>query len=62
MRFCLHCGEDLDLCDCEEPWPNKDDNKEGCQFPGRCIMPGPHLASECHTVEMMEAFEKEQEK
>lgn len=27
---------------------------EGCIFPGRCLMPGIHLESECHTAEMME--------
>lgn len=28
-----------------------------CCFPGECLMPGPHMRSECHTVEMAEAFE-----
>lgn len=25
-----------------------------CAFPGRCVMPGEHMRSECATAEMME--------
>ena len=32
----------------------------GCEFPGKCLMAGPHLRSECHTVEMVRDFENEQ--
>ena len=47
--------EDFDGCehgvgfdeDCE-------DDPIGCVFPGRCLMPGVHLESECHTAEMIE--------
>lgn len=38
----------LDECDVEEF------EDEGCCFPGECLMPGDHVRSECHTVEMME--------
>ena len=31
-----------------------DDDPIGCVFPGRCVMPGTHLESECATAEMME--------
>lgn len=30
-----------------------------CEFPGRCLMPGPHHHSECHTVEMIRAYEEQ---
>lgn len=35
---------------------SEEDNEmePGCCFPGRCLMPGEHLSSECHTAEMME--------
>lgn len=36
-----------------------DGREEGCSMPGRCLMPGPHLRSECHDVEMMRDFERE---
>ena len=29
-----------------------------CQFPGACLMPGDHLPCECHTVEMIEAYNR----
>lgn len=37
----------------------EDDNNDsiGCLFPDRCLMPGEHLTSECHTVEMLEDYE-----
>jgi len=28
--------------------------KSECLFPGQCLMAGEHLATECHTVEMLE--------
>jgi hypothetical protein len=35
----------------------EDDEREKwtCAFPERCLMPGEHMRSECHTVEMLEA-------
>jgi hypothetical protein len=30
-----------------------------CCFPGKCLMPGEHLRDECHTIEMIEAFNDE---
>ena len=36
-----------------------DDAEEGCCFPDKCCMPGPHLRSECCTAEMMQDFERE---
>jgi hypothetical protein len=45
---CEHgVGFDEECEDCE-------DDPIGCVFPGRCVMPGVHLESECHTAEMME--------
>ncbi len=29
-----------------------------CAFPGRCVMPGEHMSSECATAEMMEDWAK----
>ena len=31
-----------------------EDDPIGCVFPGKCVMPGTHLESECATAEMME--------
>lgn len=28
-----------------------------CEFPGRCLMPGPHNRSDCHTAEMVQQYE-----
>ena len=50
--------EDTDVTDSTEP----DDYYEapaGCCFPVACLMPGAHLLSECHTVEMYDASIKE---
>jgi hypothetical protein len=33
---------------------------EGCCFPGKCCMPGPHYESECHTAEMLMALESQE--
>jgi|GEM_PF-3549196 len=33
---------------------------EGCCFPGKCCMPGPHYESECHTPEMLMAIESQE--
>ena len=47
---CEHgVGFDEDCEDCE-------DDPIGCLFPGKCLMPGEHLESECHTAEMMGAL------
>jgi len=35
----------------DDPAPLDDDR---CRFPGKCLMPGPHMPSECHTKEMQE--------
>ena len=42
-------------CEDTAEWLPLDLNRTGCCFPGQCLMPGPHLMSECHTVEMYEA-------
>lgn len=34
---------------------DRESDKWECQFPGECLMPGDHMASECHTVEMIRA-------
>lgn len=45
------CEHGVDFSEeCEEC----DDDPIGCLFPGKCLMPGEHLESECHTAEMME--------
>ena len=58
----LEREEDFDGCehgvgfdeDCEEC----EDDPIGCCFPGKCLMPGVHVESECHTSEMMEQAQK----
>jgi len=47
-------GFDEEREDCE-------DDPIGCVFPGKCIMPGIHLESECCTAEMMEHTHAEEE-
>lgn len=47
-------GFDEECEDCE-------DDPVGCVFPGRCLMPGIHLESECHTIEMMETDQIQKE-
>lgn len=32
---------------------------EGCLYPDKCCMPGPHYESECHTAEMLMALENQ---
>jgi hypothetical protein len=50
--------DDFDGCDhgvgFDEDCEDCDDDTEGCLYPGKCLMPGIHLESECHTVEMVE--------
>jgi hypothetical protein len=36
-----------------------DEDDFGCWFPDECCMPGLHMRSECHTAEMIEAFNAE---
>jgi len=43
----------------DDDGPTREDMMPGCCFPGRCCMPGPHLRGECHTPEMIEAWEAE---
>ncbi len=50
---CEHgIGFDEDCEDCE-------DDPLGCIFPGKCLMPGIHVESECHTTAMMEQVHDE---
>lgn len=50
---CEHgVGFDEECEDCE-------DDPFGCIFPGKCLMVGLHLESECHTAEMMEEINKQ---
>jgi 3-hydroxymyristoyl/3-hydroxydecanoyl-(acyl carrier protein) dehydratase len=35
----------------------EDEFEFGCHFPDECVMPGLHFRSECHTAEMIEAYE-----
>jgi hypothetical protein len=39
----------------------REDEEWGCIFPGKCCMPGEHRKGECHTAEMIEAFNAEME-
>lgn len=39
---------------------DEDSETFGCNFPGRCLMPGLHFPSECHTFDMIEVMEKTQ--
>lgn len=54
--------EDFDGCEhgvgFDEECDECEDDPIGCVFPGRCLMPGTHLESECHTAEMMERARK----
>lgn len=58
---CPYCGAPEPDPGCPEcgVWaPDEDadrEEEEGCCMPGRCLMPGDHLPSECHDAEMMEA-------
>lgn len=36
---------------------DRDEENQRCLFPGKCCMPGPHGSDECHTVEMIQAYE-----
>lgn len=51
------------MCEEWEMWDDSPDYDEmedfGCWFGTRCMMPGLHFPSECHTAEMMEAEIKE---
>lgn len=37
-----------------------DDLRDACCFPGECLLAGPHSRHDCHTVEMLEAWEAEE--
>jgi hypothetical protein len=56
---CHDCGEDTCVCaDALDEW--SEDGEWGCYWPGRCLMAHcDHLKWECHTVEMVEAYEAE---
>jgi predicted YcjX-like family ATPase len=55
--------EDFDGCehgkDFSEYCQACEDDPLGCLFPGKCLMPGEHLISECHTAEMLKEFNAE---
>ncbi len=63
VNACTHCPIDGPE---DGEYPDEDgcdffrDEDEGCMFPGKCLMPGDHLRSECHTVEQIQAYEREQ--
>lgn len=65
MEYCDQCGEEEPWCICDDDggcWEEEDEHERwGCYFPGECCMPGPHMLSECHTPEMIEAWMQEQE-
>jgi hypothetical protein len=44
----------------EDDWLDEDEEDEwGCEFPGKCCMPGDHMRSECYTAEMAEEWYRE---
>ena len=45
--------DEHDFDGCEHGVGFGEDDPIGCEVPGRCLMPGIHLESECHTAEMM---------
>lgn len=59
-------NEDFDICEegdvCEHGvgfdcnCAGCENDPIGCVFPGRCLMPGEHVQSECHTAEMLEEY------
>jgi hypothetical protein len=53
----------IEYFDSEEEIGDADESTDtvdfwGCLFPGKCMMPGEHLVSECCTAEMMEQGER----
>lgn len=52
-------------CDCEEFYDEdectgfEELEEFGCVLPGKCMMSGLHLPSECHTAEMLEEAYRE---
>lgn len=63
-------GDFVRPCDYADGWDDSDElsydepdedleHEIGCDFPGQCLMPGEHMRSECHTVEMMEDRKRE---
>jgi hypothetical protein len=59
--FCLGCGENECVCEGGPTYERDIEDRftEGCCFPGKCLMAGPHFRGECFTVEMAQAFEEE---
>jgi len=55
--------DDFDRCEhgvgFDEDCEGCEDDPMGCCFPGKCLMPGEHLESECHTMEMLENYSAE---
>ena len=62
-HWCPICGDPHEACTCgadDRDEPDDDPEHEiGCDFPGECLMPGEHMRCECHTVEMVEVYERE---
>lgn len=52
-------NDDEDWEDERDPDWDEDESDE-CEFGVHCVMPGWHLRSECHTVEMAQAWQDEQ--
>ena len=48
-----NCSDGIDF------WYEDHYEESGCLFPDRCLMPGLHFTSECHTVEDIELQEEE---
>lgn len=55
-----HDPDELDCCEhgvgFDEECEDCEDDPVGCLFPGKCVMPGAHVESECATANMMEEY------
>ena len=64
---CKKCGCLPDDCGCFDHEEYDEESIDGqdevwdCIFPGRCLMVGDHMRSECHTAEMLEDYYREHE-
>ena len=51
-----------DLYDDDKPDLDPYLTEYGCDFPVRCLMPGPHFCDECYDREMAEEWAREAER
>ena len=58
--FAAMFGYDDEPYEGDHGYDDERDDEPGCIFPGRCVMPGEHLVSECATADMMGQSEREE--